>query len=114
MVSRVKERTPPPQELQERYIAAGFSDLGVSQQRPGDWYCLLRKVQGAAALPRILDGSLKHLVDGTRFERDAVFCEWVYYIDWEKKEIQVISPINGGQEAKTAFANLTVSWMTSL
>ena len=114
MKSRVEERTTAPRELQQRYIAAGFANLGVSEQRPGDWYCLIHKMQGVAGLPHILDGSLKHLVDSTEFENDTLFCEGIYYVDWEKKELKVISPINGGTEAMTDLANLSVEWMRSL
>lgn len=34
----------------------------VGTGNANDWYCLLRNVQGAAALPEILNGNLKHML----------------------------------------------------
>jgi len=59
------ESTPSP-ELQERYQKLGFTDLSVSSRSPKEWYCLLRKTQGAAALPAIQSGDLKHVVKSRR------------------------------------------------
>jgi hypothetical protein len=59
----VKEDTTPTPEVQKYYSELGFADLEVNRKRLGDWYCLLRKVQGAAALPEILKGNLKHMID---------------------------------------------------
>ena len=50
-------------ELQERYQKSGFADLSVSSCSPEEWYCLLRKTQGAAVLPAIQSGELKHAIE---------------------------------------------------
>ena len=57
----------PSPELQERYQQSGFADLSVNNQSLEDWYCLLRKAQGAVALPAIQKGELKHLVESRKF-----------------------------------------------
>ena len=108
----MSEDSPPSKEVQDRYITAGFADLDVSGKRADDWYCLLRNVQGAACLPRILDGSLKHLVDAADFESDALFCEWTYFIDWEKKGVKVHGGRGKGDRV-CSFANLSKEWMES-
>jgi hypothetical protein len=59
----VKEETTPTPELQKYYSELGFADLEVDTRSLDNWYCLLRKVQGAAALPEILNGKLKHMID---------------------------------------------------
>jgi hypothetical protein len=59
----VKEDTTPTPEVQKYYSELGFADLEVNRKKLDDWYCLLRKVQGAAALPVILKGNLKHMID---------------------------------------------------
>jgi hypothetical protein len=59
----VKEETTPTPELQKYYSELGFADLEVDTKILDNWYCLLRKVQGAAALPEILNGKLKHMID---------------------------------------------------
>ncbi|PVH87673.1 hypothetical protein DL98DRAFT_509877, partial [Cadophora sp. DSE1049] len=70
MAARVAEITwvsrdsPPTKEQQEYYNSLNFANLRVSEQRLDDWYCLPHKMQGAAALPQILNGKLKHLEEG--------------------------------------------------
>lgn len=108
------ERSSAPQEVQDQYTAAGFSDTAVASKNTADWYCLLRNVQGAASLPHILDGSLTHLVDSTSFENDAVLCEWTYFIDWEEKVVEVRSNTGAGKEAKVGFADVSEKWMEKL
>lgn len=78
--------TEPNTELQEKYSKLGFSDTKVSNQKLSDWYCLLRKVQGANALPKILDGTLKHMPDDTSMLKDV---EWSYFIDLEEDKLEV-------------------------
>jgi hypothetical protein len=101
----------PVEELQIRYSVAGFADLGVSHQSSNDWYCLLRNVQGADALPYILDGTLSHLTDNTDFEEDELSCEWAYFIDWEQKILTVKGRIG---VAEKSFDQLSEEWMLFL
>lgn len=61
-------KSKPSPELQENYRKLGFSDTRVSNQSLEDWYCLLRKTQGAAALPAIRSGELKHMEEYRRFQ----------------------------------------------
>ena len=65
-------------------------------------------MQGAGALPRILDGTLNHLTDNSDFEEDTLFCEWVYWIDWEQKTFQVS---DGCHPVEISFAELTEEWV---
>lgn len=109
---RVAERSEPPEDIQSRYISAGFANLEVSNKTPGDWYCLLHKVQGAAALPYILDGTLAHMIDNTEFEEDRLFCEWVYYVDWEGRSVSVHG--HGDDWSEKSFKELDEDWMLSL
>ena len=69
-------------------------------------------MQGAVALPHILDGTLTHLVDGADFEEDTLFCEWTYFVDWEARTVRVCSNYDGnGKVATVGFAELSVEWM---
>jgi hypothetical protein len=106
--NRVNWDTKPSDDIQARYSAAGFANLEVSRQSTDDWYSLLHKMQGAGALPRILDGTLGHLTDNTDFEEDTLFCEWVYWINWEQQTIKVSG---GCDPVETTFAELTKEWM---
>ena len=106
----MEPKSKAPEDLQKRYSEAGFANLDVSYQSLDDWYCLLHKLQGAEALPRILDGTLGHLSDDTAFERDTLFCEWVYWIDWEETTLTVSGRCN---PVSTSFSDLTEEWMLS-
>ncbi|CZR52244.1 uncharacterized protein PAC_02121 [Phialocephala subalpina] len=67
----VDESSKPSPELQEKYTTLGFCDTGVNRQSPDDWYCLLRNVQGAKALPEILNGNLKHMIQSGLSESES-------------------------------------------
>ena len=43
-------------------------------------------MQGANALPKILDGTLKHMPDDTSMLKDV---EWSYFIDLEEDKLEV-------------------------
>jgi len=68
------EGTPSP-EIQKEYTSLGYSDLEVSNKTPEEWYCLLRNTQGTKALPQILKGDLKHMIESVEFINDSLFCE---------------------------------------
>ena len=108
--SRVDPNAIPPEELRARYVSAGFANFARTAQE--DWYCLLREVQGAAALPHILKGTLSHPTDDTAFESNALFCEWVYYVDWNERKM-VVSGMDVEKREK-AFADLSEEWMLAL
>ncbi|WWD08402.1 hypothetical protein V865_006514 [Kwoniella europaea PYCC6329] len=61
------------------------SQLYQHEEQPNGYYALCRGIQGAYCLPYILDGSLKHIIDSTEFVEDGLFCEWAYWIDFEKQ-----------------------------
>lgn len=108
----------PSQELQIRYSAAGFSrthtdrvfddvrPIRINTGRLDNWYNLLHRLQGAKALPPILDGSLKHLSDDTKFAADTLFCEWAYYIDFADRTLEIIQGGRMGVHEKAKFEEL--------
>ncbi|KIM38702.1 hypothetical protein M413DRAFT_29939 [Hebeloma cylindrosporum] len=81
-IAWVASKPPPSAELQERYQRFGFANLRVSSKIPENWYCLLRNVQGAAALPAIQSGKLKHML------RESSHGAWAYYIDFESRMLE--------------------------
>ncbi|KAI0140488.1 hypothetical protein GGR57DRAFT_425267 [Xylariaceae sp. FL1272] len=85
----VDGRSPAPPGAQQRYMAAGFTDLGGYGRSPADWHCLLDHTEGARALPYILDGTLEHLIDDTNFDYNLPGFQWTYFIDFEKRELRV-------------------------
>lgn len=66
-ITWVDSESKPSPELQEYYQKLGFSSTRVSKQTTEEWYCLLREMQGAAALPAIQSGQLKHMEESRKF-----------------------------------------------
>ncbi|KAF2482417.1 hypothetical protein BDY17DRAFT_324704 [Neohortaea acidophila] len=105
----VKMNDPVPQDLANRYAAAGFTDRNLG--RFDDWYTTLRWVQDGGCLQAILEGTLSHLIDYTNFENDRTFCEWIYVLDWEKRELEVVDHYHGIVREKRSFAEVSEEWM---
>jgi len=65
-------------ELEERYQKLGYADLTMPMTVGSNdprWYYILREVQGAAALPAIQSGELKHMLESRRFFNDNLSCD---------------------------------------
>jgi hypothetical protein len=88
-VQLASDDTPPTEEEQRRYQDAGYCNLGVSNQSPSDWYCLLRNLQGAAWIREVYKGSLGHILDGSDFPKDSLFCEYVYAINFDTGMLEI-------------------------
>lgn len=71
------------------YKQAGFCNLGVSRQTAEDWYCLLRELQGARWLVETYKGNLFHILDGSDFPKDSLFCEYAYAINFDTNMLEV-------------------------
>ncbi len=87
-VKLVSESKKPSDELQKKYQSAGFHNGGVSTGSPEEWYSLLRELQGANYLPAILSAEVEHMVDGSNFPTDSLFCEYAYVIDLDKMVVE--------------------------
>jgi len=64
-ITWVDSESKPSAELQKYYSELDFANLEVHKKSLDDWYCLLRKVQGAKALDYIQNGKLKHLEESS-------------------------------------------------
>lgn len=75
----VKHNDPEPTQEQ---IAAlhQYADLGVSNQKLTDWYCLLRRTQGELAA--ILDAG--YGIDANDFIKDSLFCKYAYILNLDE------------------------------
>jgi hypothetical protein len=85
----------PTEENQKRYVEAGFYDETVGDRTPGDWYNLLRKIQGMGYIQAVLDGTCQHWIDGKNFLENGLSCEYAYIIDLDKETIEFYE---GGSE----------------
>lgn len=74
---------------------------------------LLYKTSGAAALPHIFDGTLEHMIDNTDFEDDTLFCEWVYWLDFNNRTIAV-SASGVLLEEGAHFDDISLEWMETM
>ncbi len=64
------------------------------------------------ALPHLLAGTLKHLINDTDDEDDDL-CEWTYFIDWEEKILHV-EMARWNLSWSVEFKNLTSAWMEGI
>lgn len=76
---------PTAKEIEEN---KHFADLGVSNQKYEDLYCLLRNVQGADQLHAIRDGKLTLLEDSGDFIKDSLFCEYAYILNLDTNKLE--------------------------
>ncbi|KAJ3506975.1 hypothetical protein NLJ89_g6562 [Agrocybe chaxingu] len=104
-ITWVDEKSTPSPELQRKYSEMGFCETEEGFKDPTNWFCLLYKLQGGAALPAIQSGNLEHLVESVDFLKDGIFCEWAYFIDFEN---QILETWTCGQHvADVSFQDLT-------
>ena len=82
----VSEDKKPSKLLQEKYKK--FANEGVGSGSVEDWYCLLRELQGAAYITAIMSGEAEHMLDGTNFVKDSLFCEYAYIINLDKMKLE--------------------------
>lgn len=99
----VNEDEAPSPELQERYLP--FANTGVNRGTTDEWYCLLREAQGD--LVPYIDGRIDHMMDGTGFMADSLFCEWAYVINCDTRELEVYMGFNKNPEAPGRYSALS-------
>lgn len=100
---RTKNPDVPPDisddEILKRYLPAPFPrSVGSTFLRlcwipeSGD---IIQPSDQMQLLDRIWDGVQTHVVDGTNFENDGLFCEYAYWIDFENKIMEIKGVIKG-------------------
>ncbi len=85
----VTNDVPPTAEQQNLYSTLGYADLRVSNQTTEDWYCLLRKLQGSEWIEAAYNNKLFHILDGSDFPKDSLFCEYVYAINFDTQKLEI-------------------------
>jgi hypothetical protein len=65
-----------------------YADLGVSNKRYEDLYCLFRKIQGIEWLYEIFKGELEHYVFNNNFIKDSLYCEYAYIINLDTMKLE--------------------------
>lgn len=78
--------TTPSKELKAKYLK--YTDLDVSSQSLNDWYCLLRDTQNGIWLNEVFKGDLEHVIDGSDFILDSLFCEYAYILDLDNCKLE--------------------------
>jgi len=86
-VMLVSERSKPSVAIQKKY--AKFCNLGVSEGKADNWYCLLHDVQGVATFEQIYNGNLSHMINSNSFIKDSLFCEYAYVINLDTMNLEM-------------------------
>src|SRR3989304_6129334 len=60
----------------------GYPDGGVGEE-------VVIELQGAKYIPEIMSGKVEHMLDGTNFIKDSLFCEYAYVIDLDKMVLEL-------------------------
>lgn len=76
----IREDSKPTSKQIEECIA--YYDGNVSEQRPEDWYCLLRDAQGN---PDAYKAGLNYMINNNDFIKDSLFCEYAYIINLDEE-----------------------------
>ena len=106
----VKETDIPSEEERKYYQDKRFENQ--CRKEYDGWYQLMLPHQYGTALPLILDGWMKHMIDNTDYLLDGRhwFDSWAYFIDFEKKEMEVWD--SGYWVADVKFEELSEEAMT--
>ena len=81
----IDEDKPPTAAQIKQCKKAGTVNLGVSEGKETDWYCLLREAQGdLSALLKV-----GFMADSGKFIEDGLFCEWSYIINLDTNRLEV-------------------------
>ena len=88
----VDEESKPTKEQIQRYVDLGYcnTEVGGKVAAGGnpDWYQLLRKTQGAEWFDEVYDNFQEHIIDGSGFIKDSLFCEHAYIINLDTMELE--------------------------
>lgn len=98
-IDLVNEESKPPPVLIQAYEK--YADIGVSEHRLDDWYCLLHKAQGH--LFPYNDG-LRHMIDSHTFLYDSLFCEWAYIINLDNERLETYQGFNQDPKAPGRYS----------
>lgn len=76
---------PSPEEIEQN---KKWANLSVSNRSYEDLYCLLRELQGEAALYAIQAGEVTLLEDSSEFIKESLFCEFAYVLNLDELAIE--------------------------
>jgi len=62
-----------------------WTDLTVSEQSTGDWYCLLRDAQGELGA---FKKGLRYMLEANTFIKDSLFCEYGYIVNLDDEVLE--------------------------
>jgi hypothetical protein len=96
------ESTPTAEQIK---ACAPWTNLGVSEGKTSDWYCLVRETQGDPQA--ILDCG--YVRDASDFALDSLFCEWAWVIDLDRAVFQAYEGFQKAPHAEGRFADRVIS-----
>ena len=85
-LKNIKEKEIKDENIIEKYKI--YSNLGVSEQKLSDPYCLFREIQGAGWIEEVYNGNLEHYPCDNNFIKDSLFCEYAYIINLDTMKLE--------------------------
>ena len=89
-IELVDEESTPTIEQITKCVKAGYYDLNVSTQSVGDWYCILREMQGNPEeyAKNFKNGHGTYMIDSHEFIQNSLFCEYAYIINLDTEKLE--------------------------
>lgn len=94
-----ENKDKPTKKDMERY--APLHDKAVSTGV--DWYALLRNAQGVKGLELVYMGQLGHLIDGSEFIKDSLFCEFAYVLNLDDRTLEFYQGFQHGPQKDNPY-----------
>jgi hypothetical protein len=98
VIRLVNDDDKPTAEDIEKF--GGFMNLGVGNQSPNDWYCVLREMQGNL----LANFEAGVMIDSGTFILDSLFCEWGYIVNLDTMKLEVYEGFQSAPHGKGRFA----------
>ncbi|RKF59819.1 hypothetical protein OnM2_056055 [Erysiphe neolycopersici] len=90
-ITWVSQNDEADEATAEKYLALGYGRkrlLEFDDEVDSSWTDLLNDCRGADNLIEMQKGNLKHAIEAVHFHQDTLFCEWAYFIDFEKRTLE--------------------------
>jgi len=110
-----KERAAKLKNIEEKLITdtlimekyEKYSNLGVSEQKLSDPYCLFREIQGYEWMNEVYKGELEHYPLNNDFIKSSLFCEYAYIINLDTMKLEFYDGYQKKQQIGNKFGEET-------
>ena len=105
-IELIDKNSVPNADQISQCVERGFANFDVAGQSDKDWYCLLRHAHGDLTVYQNEPEKVPFvfMIDGQRFLRDSLFCEWAYIINLDDLTLEVYAGFNQNPNESGRYA----------